>query len=76
MHCRELVELTIPDAVKEAEQLVFSYCKNLQKVHIPASVKKMAPNAFFWSQKVTIYAPEGSYAQKYAAERGIPFVAE
>ena len=51
-------------------------CPNLKKVFIPSSVTAIGENLFEESAQVSIYGEEGSYAQKYALEHQIPFVAE
>lgn len=47
----------------------------ITKVTIPASVINIDENAFSRCDKITIYGYENSYAQTYALEHNIPFVA-
>lgn len=54
------------------ESRAFAGCARLREVRLPASVSYIAPDAF--PSGITIYAPSGSYAQTYAAERGFSFV--
>ena len=74
--CRGLESVVIPNTVKTIGAKAFGECISLKEVHIPASVKEIAVNSFWWARKVTIFAPKGSYAQKYAKLRNIPFVVE
>ena len=79
----------LPDGLVEIKNFAFSFCKNLSKLVIPATVKEISTNAFSWAGKdewtgmeyatiwpFTIHAPAGSYAETYAKENNIPFVAE
>ena len=43
---------------------------------IPASVTSIADDAFAGSERLVIVTAEGSYAQTYATNHGIPCVAE
>ena len=54
----------------------FYDCKKLKKISIPASVSQIGARAFDGCEKLTVYAPVGSYAEQYAKENNIPFVAE
>lgn len=52
-------------------------CKMLKIVRIPGSVVEIGDMSFVeCSSELTIYAPAGSYAETYAKENNIPFVAE
>lgn len=68
----------IPSSVQSIKENAFAVCENLKEVHIPSSVKRIADTngPFEDSPNVTIYAPSGSYAEKYAKSESIPFVAE
>ena len=70
--------ITIPSSVQSIKENAFAVCKNLKEVHITESVKEIADTngPFELSPNVTIYAPSGSYAEKYAKSNDIPFVAE
>ena len=56
------------------ERRAFANCPRLKRIDIPSSVTYIAPDAFEGSPNVKIYGAEGSYAQDYADEQGIPFV--
>ena len=81
-YCTSLEKITIPEGVERIEATSFSYCEKLKEIHIPSSVtfiqgeSEEASSAFMESPNVTIYAPKGSYAEKYAKQENIKFVAE
>ena len=78
--CDSLTEVLIPDGVTEIGHGAFECCKQLRKVRIPASVKIIKEyygrNIFYSCDNLTVCAPAGSYAERYAKENNIPFVAE
>lgn len=74
--CRGMKTIHIPASVKKIDKFAFAECVNLKKIYVPKSVKSIGANSFWWSRKVTIHAPAGSYAEKYAKKNNIPFVAE
>ena len=86
--CSSLEKITIPEGVERIEANAFASCENLKEIHIPSSVtfiqneSEEASSAFkTYSTEsriinVTIYAPKGSYAEKYAKQENIKFVAE
>lgn len=78
--CESLQRVTLPDGVTTIKESAFGGCTSLEEAHIPASVTEMKgtgqSGVFANSDKVTIYAPAGSYAEQYAKDNGIPFVAE
>ena len=69
--------LIIPEGVISAHLSFSKYNDFLREVHLPASVNELT---VFLSQHrnkdFKIYAPAGSYAETYAKENNIPFVAE
>ena len=80
--CSSLEKITIPNKTEKIEANAFAYCEKLKEVHIPSSVKFMQngkgkyASTFNHSPNVTIYAPKGSYAEKYAKQENIKFIAE
>jgi len=70
-------EITIPETVEEIGMFAFADCSQLQKVvFCGAGEIEIDETAFERSEKIVIYAPVGSYAETYAKENNIPFVAE
>ena len=76
--CAENTEIYFPSTVTSLPKDCFCAVENLT-LHIPASVTEIAEELEFDSGEPAfkaIYAPAGSYAEQYAKEHGIPFVAE
>ena len=69
-----LEEIAIPDTVSFINIGAFANCTDLEKILIPASVTKIGEDAFKNCEKLTIFAPKGSYAETYARENGIQFL--
>ena len=65
----------IPSGVTKIEISAFEYCDLLEHVDMPASMKDVSW-AFSGCKNLTIHAPAGSYAERYAKEHNIPFAAE
>ena len=82
IYCTNLERVTIPNGVERIEEAAFSRCEKLKEIHIPSSVtfiqndSREKSSAFNYDENVTIYAPKGSYAEKYAKQENIKFVAE
>lgn len=55
---------------------VFNNCPALTDVYLSDSAKNIIGNIFENSPNVTLHAPTGSYAEQFAIEQNIPFVAE
>lgn len=76
--CSENTEIFFPSTVKSLPKDCFCAVKNLT-LHIPASVTEIADDLEYDSGEPAfkaIHALAGSYAEKYANEHNIPFVAE
>lgn len=75
---------TVPDGVKsigvsknEYVDCSFTFSdKNFKNIVIPESVTTIAPGVFDDCENVTIYAASGSYAEAFAKENKIAFVAD
>lgn len=73
--CDNLDSIVLPESVTQIGSDAFSYCRNLKSIFIPDSVIAIDNDAFWNSKKVTIYGISGSYAENYANQNSIPFVA-
>lgn len=78
--CRHLTEVTILEGVTEIGRFAFKGCDNLLSVTIPESVTTICSEHFYapfsGCRRLVIHAPGGSYAEQYAKENNISFVAE
>ena len=68
--------VTISDGIVSIGSWAFEKCEKLKTVTIPESVTNIERGAFSGCLNLTIHAPAGSYAEQYAKENNIPFVAE
>ena len=73
--CTNLTSITIPDSVTSIGSDTFKNCTNLISITIPSSVTSIV-RAFWGCFNLTIHAPAGSYAEQYAKENNIKFIAE
>lgn len=74
--CVGLERVILEEGVTEICSSAFSFCKELKTIKIPKSVTSIDDLAFSFCEKLSIHAPVGSYAETYAKEHYIPFVAE
>jgi len=80
--CPALTGVVIPKGVTEIESETFAGCPGLSSITIPASVTKIDEYAFGGGfcngpcENLTIHAPAGSCAERYAGKKGFGFVAE
>lgn len=73
--CRALTALRLPEGVASIGLDAFYRCEAMKAIYIPAACESIDPTAFQKCAELVIYAPEGSYALRYADERGIRSVA-
>ena len=70
--CTSLNNVVLPKTLRNIELGAFSYCQSLNRITIPASVRYIDNDAFVGTEDVvTVYTPEGSYAEWYAKRKGI-----
>ena len=73
---RMMQNVTLPESIMSIDHWAFAYCENLKDVTISNSKTSIMGTAFSDCPNLTIHAPAGSYAEQYAKEHNIPFVAE
>lgn len=74
--CENLTEVVLPDGLTELGSRAFQGCSALRHVTIPASVGKIPYYTFFECHaSLTIYAPAGSAAERFAYSKGYRFSA-
>lgn len=73
--CSSITSIVIPAGVTRLGNDTFQDCGNLTMAVIPNSVASLGMDVFAGCKNVTIYGDAGSYAQTYAEQNGIPFVA-
>ena len=73
--CTSLTSVTIPDSVTSIGGSAFAYCTSLTSVTIPDSVMGIRWDAFYNCPALAIRGYLDSYAQQYAEENDIPFIA-
>lgn len=75
--CQSLKEVTLPTSLTTVDSSdVFAKCTALSKVTIPNTTTSITQNIFRDSPNTTIYGTKGSYAQSFATQYGIPFIAD
>lgn len=74
--CEALESIKIPDSVIVIRNGAFSSCTSLKSIEIPNSVTKIDEDAFLGCDSLTIHGAKGSYAESFAKEQNIKFVAE
>lgn len=74
--CYGLTAVTICDGVTAIGSNAFFSCENLANVAIPSSVTAIGEDAFKGCGILTIHGEQGSFAEQYAKENSIPFVAD
>ena len=72
--CEALSKITLPDSVTIIGDRAFSCCDALSEITLPDSVTSIGDKVFdFCDSLETIILTEGSYAEQYAINEGIPY---
>lgn len=74
--CSSLESIVLPYQVETIEDNAFKNCTKLKKITIPKATTSISDSAFSYPDKMTIYGVAGSYAEQYAKENDIAFVAQ
>lgn len=72
-NCSSMTGVILPNSLTELGDEAFAGCTSLLTVKIPPNVTKIGNNAFAGCDKLTIYCEKGSFAEKYAYEKQIPY---
>lgn len=70
MDCGSLTSITVPEGVTSLGDCTFAFCENLASVSLPGSLTEIGGDPFLGCENVIVYAPEGSFAEKYLLENG------
>lgn len=71
--CFQLWRLVIPEHTEEIGEDAMVGCVNLSDVYIRGRQTSVGHLAFDCCDNLTLHAPSGSLAERYAAEEGVPF---
>ena len=74
--CSSLESIILPYQVETIGDDAFKNCTKLRKITIPKATTSISDSAFSYPDKMTIYGVAGSYAEQYAKENDIAFVAQ
>ena len=75
-HCDKLESLAVPYKVTSIGNNVFKNDVAFTAITIPRATTSIASNAFSYPDKLTIYGVPGTYAETFAKENSINFVAK
>lgn len=73
--CSSLKSVTIPKSINKIDTNAFSDCTSLRSIIIPDSVNDIADGAFYGCPKLTIYGKKSSYAESFANNNHLDFIA-
>lgn len=71
--CTSLQNVLLPDTMTSIGSNAFLRCENLRSITIPKSVTSIGFSTFDHCNELTLIVTEGSYAEAYAKENGIPY---
>lgn len=71
--CKNLKIVVVNNGCTHLGYRAFGNCTALESIVIPETVREIGREAFINCKKLTILGKEGSYAEEYAKNNGIPF---
>ena len=71
--CKNLTIVIIAEGCTHLGYRAFGNCTSLESIVLPETVREIGREAFINCKKLTIFGKEGSYAEEYAKNNGIPF---
>ena len=74
--CSKLENIILTNGIQEVEEDAFKECTNLREIFIPYKTKKIGTLCFSYLDILLIRGVAGSYAEQYATENDIAFVAQ
>ena len=74
--CSKLENIILTNGIQEVEEDAFKECTNLREIFIPYKTKKISTLCFSYLDILLIRGVAGSYAEQYATENDIAFVAQ
>lgn len=74
--CSKLENIILTNGIQEVEEDAFKECTNLREIFIPYKTKKIGTLCFSYLDILLIRGVAGSYAEQYATENHIAFVAQ
>ena len=74
--CLKLKKIILTNGIQEVEEDAFKECINLRELFIPCKTKKISSLSFSYLDILLIRGVAGSYAEQYAKENDIAFVAQ
>ena len=75
LDCTGLTGVTIPGSVTSIGYEAFFGCDSLTSLTIPAGVTDIDEDAFAGCDNLTLIVTPGSFAEEYAKDNRIPYVA-
>jgi hypothetical protein len=74
--CTRIESVTLPDSLESIGAYAFYKCEKLTEIAVPDSITSIGNAAFSGCDGIVINCSKGSYAEAYAKEHNIPFIAE
>jgi hypothetical protein len=68
-----LTGIALPEGLESIGENAFGYCSDLMGVYIPASVRRIAKDAFDGSYSVILEVTAGSAGHSFANENKLPY---